>query len=213
MTTPIIGIGTARSGTKSLAYLFREQGLDVTHEGTTSVAWDRSTPTRYRRMKQHLEEHDGDVACWLTQAAADLLEETEGKVVALKRPREDTVESLCEHMAEVRIREDKAFGPMVFPTYPDVPLPEAWQNYWELYRETLGGLVSAYPERVLCVETYDLESEETQAEIAGHFGIEDWTHVKDAHLNEREGQGDGMIEYDEKGNPVKFYAEDTTVVN
>jgi hypothetical protein len=183
----ILGIGTARSGTMSLAKLLQAQGLDVGHEDTTSVPWDLSRkPARFGRLKNELEATDGDVACWLTQAAHRLLDEyDEARVIALWRPKEDTVDSLLAHMAGLRIRTDRPFGPMVFPTYTDRDIKAAWAAYWEDYQARVDDLLSVWPERVIRVQTYNLESEPTQHRIAAFLGITDWTYVPDCHHNKR----------------------------
>lgn len=187
MNTPtIIGIGTARGGTKSLARLLQAQDLDVTHEGTTSLPWqDGYREGRYEWTLRTLREQDGDVSFWLTQGARRLLEDLpETKCLVLKRPKADTVESLMATMAPTRLSESRSFHGMVFPTIEGPP-EEAWGEYWELYREIAGGLEGTYPDRVHSVGLYDLETEDEQAALAEFLGIDDWTYVHDLHYGQR----------------------------
>jgi len=183
----IIGIGTARGGTQSLAHVLQEQGLDIGHEESVSIPWERNMPTRYGRTVKHLRRTDGDVACWLTQAAADLMHDLPGaKVLATLRPKEDTVDSLVECFGAQRIRVPKPFGPMCFPTYTDCSVQEGWSRYWQDYRQEVAKLTAAYPERTLCVTLEDLGTEDEQERIAGFLGIEGWNHVTDCHKGKRE---------------------------
>jgi hypothetical protein len=186
----VLGIGTARSGTMSLARLLQAQGLDVGHEDTTSVPWDLSRkPARFGRLKRELESRDGEVACWLTQAAHRLLDEyDEARVIALHRPKDDTVESLLAQMAGLRIRSDRPFGPMVFPTYTDRDLKEGWEAYWEDYMAYVEDLSVTWPDRVFQVPTYQIENKHTQNRIADFLSIPDWQHVDECHHNRRVSQ-------------------------
>jgi len=181
----ILGIGTARSGTMSLAKLLQAQGLDIGHERSTSVDWQLEKQTRFGRLQRELDQWDGEVACWLTQAAPRLMEQTGAKTIAMLRPKADTVDSLINHMAGIRIRSDRPFGPMIFPSYTDRDLKAAWEAYWDDYVRMVGRLVSAYPNRVLCVRTYELETETEQERIADFLGIDDWHYVNDCHHNKR----------------------------
>jgi len=187
MANTIVGIGTARSGTKSLAKLLQAQGLDVGHEDTTSVPWDVSRkPGRYGRIKRDLEGCDGDVACWLTQAAGRLLRDTDCRVLTMMRPKADTVDSLLAHFEGLRIREDRPFGPMVFPTYTECSLQQAWETYWHDYRDEVRGLQERYPARVLPVPIESIETREGQERIARFLGIQHWDYVRDCHHNKRD---------------------------
>jgi len=188
MSTPtIIGIGTARGGTQSLAHVLQEQGLGVGHEESVSIPWVRDRPVRYGRTVKYLRRTDGDVACWLTQAAADLMEDfPEAKILAMLRPKGETVDSLVECFGAQRIRAPKPFGPMCFPTYTNCSVEEGWTRYWQDYRQEVAKLTAAYPERTLCVSVGKLSIEEEQERIAQLLGIEDWTHVTDCHKGKRE---------------------------
>lgn len=185
----ILGIGTARSGTGSLAHFLSEQGLDVSHEDTTSIDWRRERrPQRYARLLRGLQRKDGDVACWLAPAIFDLMDDLEDpRCIALLRDKEDTVESLVESLGEERIRRGRKFMGFPFPNYPDCPLEEAWRKYWEDYRRIVGKLTAAYPERVLCVQTENLGSEDTQQEIGEFLELESLNTVKPCHKNKRDG--------------------------
>lgn len=185
--TTILGIGTARGGTTSLAHWLQAQGLDVGHEGTTSVDWRREKrPERYARMLRGLERKDGDVACWLVPAALDLMEDLEDpRCIALLRPKEDTVDSLVEWMGEERIRQGRKFVGYPFPNYPDCEIEEAWARYWQDYRRVVAKLTAAYPERTLCVPLYEIESEEVQQEMAEFLGLDSLNTVKHCHKNAR----------------------------
>jgi len=183
----IIGIGTVRGGTKSLAKLLQEQGLDVTHEGTDSLDWRREfRENRYLGVRRHLESHDGDVANWLVQGAADLLADIQGSVVvSVRREKDDTVESCLATMNERRLRESRSFAGIPFPTYEDMPIREAWEQYWAEYRQRVGSLKASSKSRVHEVKLEQLGTKEAQAGLANFLGVEDWTYVEDCHYNQR----------------------------
>jgi hypothetical protein len=127
------------------------------------------------------------VACWLTQAARDLIQDLDDvRVVALRRNKEETVESLVECFGAQRIRAEKPFGPMCFPTYDDYPMEEGWAQYWEDYMEVVSDLEDEHPGRVLTVDLSVLEAEETQERIARHVGVDEWHHVEPCHKGKRE---------------------------
>jgi len=183
----IIGIGTARGGTQSLAHWLAGQGLDIGHEETWSLDWRREVrEERYGWNKRRLQDWDGDVACWLTQAAGDLLSDLpEAKCVAMLRPQEDVVESLMETMPPHRIREGRMFSGLPFPNYKEGATEEAWAKYWEEYREVARSLKEGYPDRVMEVPLYELEEEGTQRELAGFLEIEDPQILDQCHKGKR----------------------------
>jgi len=169
----VIGIGTPRSGTRALAQLLQGLGLDVTHEGSSAVGWNREArEERYGQTRTYLQEHDGDVAYWLTSAATDLLSDfPEAKVVSLKREKGPLLESLRENMEVDRLRERRSLLGFGFPTYPDLPEGEAWEAYWQAHRQRVGTIKSAYGGRVLEIETEALGKEDTKEEIATFLEI------------------------------------------
>jgi hypothetical protein len=184
----IIGIGTARGGTQSLAHWLSEQGLDIGHEETWSLDWRREVrDERYGWNKRRLQDWDGDVACWLTQAAGDLLSDLpEAKCVAMLRPQEDVVESLVETMPPHRIRDGRMFSGLPFPNYKEGSTGEAWAKYWEDYCVKTRRLKEFYPSRVLKVPLYELEEEDTQREIADFLEIEDPQILDQCHKGKRQ---------------------------
>jgi len=175
----VLGLATARGGSTSLAHLLQEQEVGVGHEDSPPLPC-RPEGAQFGRCLRHMRRHDGDVAFWLINGAVRLLERLpDARAVAALRPRDETVASLKATMEKRRLRETKTFGGMVFPAV------QSWGAYWEWWREHLGGLESGYPSQVLSVPLAEIETEEVQAKIAGHLGIEDWTHVSDCHRNAR----------------------------
>lgn len=182
----IIGLGTARGGTQSLAHWLGEQGLDVGHECTTSIDWKRERPERYRRALNYLRDHDGDVAHWLTQAAGDLMEDLDdAKIIAMVRDKDDTVESMMECFMPTRIRSDRPYGPMCFPTYTECSLEEAWVRYWERYQAIITKLTAKYPDRTLQVGLEWLQTYPMQQTMARFLVLKDWIYVEHCHKGKR----------------------------
>jgi hypothetical protein len=170
----IIGIGTPRSGTRALATLLQDEGLDVTHESSSSIDWNREhRERRYGETKQHLRDRDGDVAYWLTQAAHDLLDEMpRAVVIALKRPKTASVHAMMENLSADRLREARSLKGFAFPTFKQRSVQEGWKKYWELYREQLGSLKGANEDRVLEVQTTSLDEEETRERVCDFLNLQ-----------------------------------------
>lgn len=183
----VIGIGTARGGTQSLAHWLSEQGLDIGHEETWSLDWRREIrEERYTWTKRRLDDWDGDVACWLTQGAADLLEDMpQTKCVAMMRPKEEAVSSLTETLPAHRIRDGRMFSGLPFPNYKTGSTEEAWGKYWGDYMRIVRRLTEEYPGRVLPVLLHTLETEETQRKIAEFLEIEDPCILGSCHKGKR----------------------------
>mmetsp|Transcript_49562 Transcript_49562/g.94706 ORF Transcript_49562/g.94706 Transcript_49562/m.94706 type:complete len:555 (-) Transcript_49562:188-1852(-) len=106
--TVVIGIGSGRCGTMSLATLLNKQpGTQVSHEHNRceGLAWnnDGHVPSDRRRrfnarrrlamLRARQAKVVGDIALWYLPYVPMLLESRNVRVVALKRNREDTVAS------------------------------------------------------------------------------------------------------------------------
>jgi len=182
----ILGIGTGRSGTASLAHLLSAQdGVQGGHERAPRIPWTPSDADRTRAIRW-LKAQSGpitvDVAhSWISMVGY-VATEVPVRWVGLVRDREETVDSFCRHMPKKYIQTDGPHGAAQFPTY-DLPERKAWEAYvrqyhWQLIlmREVQIGQV--FPMTFL-------NTKPGQRRLLNAAGIEDSRHhyIDDCHLN------------------------------
>jgi hypothetical protein len=184
----VIGLGTGRCGTHSLAKLLDDQpDARVTHElGDRPVMPWRHDENLAQGAVLHFEgqQHDGlfgDVAFYWLNYAEDLLRAfPNAKFVVLKRDREETVESYCRwspgrnHWADhMGLQWIECPWDWCFPSYPtSMEKEEAITRYWdEYYRET-DRLAGLYPGNFCQLATRDLNSESQVTQLLKWLGVE-----------------------------------------
>ena len=124
----ILGIGSGRCGTLSLAHMLnRQPGVQVSHEERPRLPWkrlpgERVIRERFARMRRHGNRRIlGDVALFYLPYVEDaIVIEPSIRIVCLKRPREEVVQSFCSWLDRVH------------------PLPT---NHWAV-RPAPGGITS-----------------------------------------------------------------------
>lgn len=161
MATTVIGIGTGRSGTSSLAALLDSQpGAAVTHETPRVLPWKVDAALLGRRLDE-LDERPGwlrgDVAFSYLPYVPLLLDRLRDlRVVCVLRDRAATVQSYEVWVGPRNhwIAHDGtqwALDPDwddAYPTYDVEDRTEAIGHYWDEYERTVRGLVAAHPDRV-----------------------------------------------------------------
>jgi len=185
----VIGMGSGRCGTKSLAKLLDlQENAQVTHEYGEPLHWDLNQlhwqlwEDRLEKWRKDPSRIDGDVASWYLPYIEEMLREEiawpiEPKVIVLKRDKDETVESFDEWTGDGN-RWQEAGGNWpeydhAFPTYPDgLDKREAIGQYWEDYYESCSWLEDNFPEIVKVFDIDVLNSEEGQQEIFDFMGID-----------------------------------------
>jgi len=176
-TRYILGLGTGRCGTASLAALLDAQdGATVTHEEAPPIPWEPSGEEVGRAVRW-LKAQDGRLVGDVAHSWIGLLPHIAGRSVrciGLWRPVEDTVQSFLRHMPADYIQTDGPKGAKQFPTY-DLPAEEGWTRYVETYQLrlkalALNGVVSLYPIDAL-------NSEVGQKAILGSARVPEGEHV------------------------------------
>ena len=184
----MIGLGTGRCGTHSLAALVSLQpGAIGTHERRgAAVAWVGGE----REVDAVLDELAADLAAgatlvgeiglyYLPYVARIRARFPAARFVVLKRDRARTVESFMEktadksnHWAPTRRFARHARWDHCFPTY-DAALPkrEAIGRYWDEYYAATDALERAEPQAFLTVRTEELGAIATQRRILGFLGV------------------------------------------
>ncbi len=189
----ILGIGSGRCGTLSLAeVLNRQPGTFVTHEEPPRLPWRREPGdrvirerfARFRRTRQG--DRLGDVASFYLPYVEDAIAlEPSIRVVCLRRPREEVIRSFCRWLDRVHPlptnhwAENPAPGwyhepiwTRIFPQYQTQNREEGIGRYWDEYYEKVDDLVARYPGHVRVFETDSaLNTEDGLREMLVFAGI------------------------------------------
>jgi len=174
----VIGLGTGRCGTTSLAHLLgRQPGATIRHEDAPPLPWP-DAEGGYGRALRWLKAKPGPVAgdvahAWLS-ALPRLAHDLPVSCVALWRPVEPTVESFLRHLPDTYIQSDGPPGARQFPTY-DRPPRDGWRRYVEAYHRRLRHLKAAGHVTVLPMVA--LNSRAGQRRILRAAGFPDGRHV------------------------------------
>src|SRR5437667_11423287 len=104
----ILGIGSGRCGTRSLANLLnRQPGTRVTHEEPPRLPWRiphaRAMAQRLAQIERSRQEQVvGDVALYYLPYVEQAIEHSpDVRILCLKRPREEVIESFCRWIDKV----------------------------------------------------------------------------------------------------------------
>lgn len=197
----VLGIGTGRCGTDSLAALLDNQtGGAVTHERfKAQVPWG---PAGYDWLRDLIADVPqeaalyGDVSLyWLPQVERLLLDPTFAstaeslRVVALQRNREDTVRSYMQKTQgptgrnHWMVHDGTTYVPCdlgwdkCYPKFRAADKREALSMYWAAYYGEVDRLAKQYPEQVRCFALNALNTTEGQRDILGFVGIPEQEQV------------------------------------
>jgi len=187
-TRVMIGLGTGRCGTNSLAALIALQpGAVGTHERRGHrVAWvggedevDRVLDALAAELAQGATLVGEVGLYYLPYVARIRARFPEARFVVLQRDRARTVESFMEktadksnHWAPTARFARHARWDECFPTYEaGLPKREAIGRYWDEYYATTDALERAEPAVFLTVRTEALGLVDTQRRILGFLGI------------------------------------------
>jgi len=190
----VIGLGTGRCGTKTLAALLNMQaGAHVTHElFAHNLTWEIAAGF-VLAMEREFRDNDfrlfGDVALnWLPYAM--LFVNRELRPIVLQRDRAATVESLLRRAGDRDwwrrgVTEDADWF-QAMPTYNNTMTKrEAVERYYDEYYAECRELQDVFGDRLLWVRTEDLSSEQEQRRILAHVGYEPGEMRIDTGLNIR----------------------------
>ena len=189
----VLGIGSGRCGTQSLARLLDQQpAASVTHEITPVLSWkdpqakgriaERLTALRFNGRNHEIS---GDIAhYYLNYVNAALELDPKLRVICLKRPREEVIESYYRWVTE-------RFGPGVnhwkrpgskwkssaiwskcFPKYATDDMREAIGLYWDEYYQSVDALLINHPDRLRMFDMRtSLNTEQGQRELLSFLGV------------------------------------------
>lgn len=191
----MIGFGTGRCGTKSLAAILDAcHGARVLHERWVPN-WYKPKSVYSRKIikflsrRAHLGRLGGIVSFALLPRAEKYREQiSDLKMVCLHRPKEETVDSWmrwCEGVSRtkphpftgLRSREvNSSFGK--FPTIDAFDVRQSWEFYWEFYEKWAYSI-----EGVHHMSMYDLNNQQKVMELFAYLEIpeEYRVFVKNTH--------------------------------
>lgn len=194
----VIGMGTGRCGTHTLAQLLNSQpNCTATHEAAPLLPWahqnrDFVISERFRRMRnKSANDVLGDVASfYLPYVAAAIAAEPEIRVICLKRDRREVVESFCKWIDKVhplptnhwskKLEKGWYREPLwstIFPRYDISGREEAVGQYWDEYYREVERLIEQYPAQIAVFETERVLNEEsTQREMLSFAGFDEEQH-------------------------------------
>lgn len=179
----IIGLGTGRCGTASLAHLLNAQpGLSVGHEAAPLIPWQSPAQTDALGWLTAHEKGFGDVAHSWIGLVPQLARDACVRCVALWRPVEATVDSFCRAMPTEYIQTDGPHGAPQFPTY-DLPEQVAWRRYVEVYHMQLRGLAMDGYVTLLRMDRLNTEAGQRRILSAAGVSTEDQVLLTDCHRN------------------------------
>ena len=190
----VIGIGTGRCGTKTLAALLNmQEGAMVSHEMFGSNLTWKPDPIFIEAVEWKFAEGSnrlfGDVALnWLPYVM--MFSSKELRPIVLQRDRRSTVKSLLNRAGDRDwwrrgVTEDADWF-KAMPTYNDTMTKrEAVERYYDEYYAECMELQDIFGDRLLWVRTEDLSSEAEQRRILAHVGYEPDEMRIDTRLNIR----------------------------
>ena len=192
--TLVIGIGSGRCGTHSLARLLNEQhDASVTHEMRPLLPWavldgGDAIKARVRRIRGRQAALVGDVASFYLPYLEQLMAlEPDVRIVCLKRPCDEVVESFCQWLDRTNILPINHWAAKpnvgwyhdpvwstIFPKYESTDREEGIRRYYHEYYETAGRFATRYPRNVRVFEMHEaLNAAEQQRELLAFVGIPD----------------------------------------
>jgi len=192
----VIGLGTGRCGTLSLAKLLNlQEKSNVTHEAKPLIPWDKRQVEGY---KYHIEKFKtdnkslvGDVAFYWLPYIDDLCNEFPNiKIIGLWRDRTEVVKSFMKKteglnhwMYHRGIEWTQNIFDFCFPKYEASTKGEALGLYWDEYQKTLKQEVKKRPDNVLMLHMDELNTEEGQDKIFDFLGLKEHEHLLPCKFN------------------------------
>jgi sulfotransferase family protein len=205
----ILGLGTGRCGTRSLANLLnRQPRTRITHEEPPRLPWnvkDRDAICRrLDRMQQTRQgEVIGDVASYFLPYAERAIEYSPSiRLVCLKRPRDEVVQSFMSWLDSVHPLPTNHWARVpatgvyhhpvwsrIFPQYDIQDREEGIGRYWDEYSERAESLEKQFPDnfRIFDWRTA-LTTQAGQHAMFDFCGYRAGEHVIDLRIHENKGQ-------------------------
>lgn len=197
----ILGIGTGRCGTMSLAKLLNHQNYTTVKHEWELMPWNIN-PKAFTKKSKMIEnvnnKYVGEVAYYLLPYLKRFFQKYKDnlKIIALQRSREKTVQSYLDKTGRKSSRDrhhwynhggkrwDK--DPKWDPTYPNIGIKnkrEAIEEYYDQYYNIVEQWENKYPHLIKLFPTDNLNSSKGQSEILEFIGLEKYIHLHPCRYN------------------------------
>lgn len=186
----IIGVGTGRCGTTSLAKIISLQPKHlITHESEPHLPWNFDESMIQQKIS-YLQKYDaevvGDAGFYYLPYLEYLIERYNNiKVIGLKREKQKVIKSYLKktkgrnHWMEhdgSKWRLDEWYDK--YPKYQAKTKKEALSRYWEEYYDILETIKRKYPSNILVMDmNYALNDLEGINKILSFIGVEETKRV------------------------------------
>lgn len=166
----VLGAGTGRCGTQSLAILLNGcKNAFVTHEKKPMLPW--GTNSYFERRLRKMQNSDFSIVGDVASTYLPYMEKYDGfKKIVLKRDKQETVDSFMRHSGPRNNWQKRGLSHpqwfKIFPVYSDeLSKEEAIAKYWEEYYERAEEVAEVFPLEAL-------NSEEGQDKIFDYLEIQ-----------------------------------------
>ncbi len=183
MTRLILGLGTGRCGTETLARILSTQSdVEASHEYFGPVPWDGDGQQWMVALRERQDHSPRSVLAevafyWLPYTHEILNSDPQAMAIVLKRPREEVIASYLKKVGLKRNHwsfEGRSQEDVWNDSYPDYPgsKEEAIGRYWDDYYERVDGLIDVFPQRVILMKTEDLNDPTVVTKVMEFVGFE-----------------------------------------
>lgn len=200
--TLLLGLGTGRSGSTTLAKLWAVQkDCYCSHEHPPRLSWKGSASrlvfhqNRFNFLQRNFK-YIGDVSHWWLPYIDALMKSNEDvRVVVLKRDRKATVDSFLKIKGGIEkgainhwMDHDGSFWAKniwdeCYPSYKTSNIKEAIESYWDDYYKTVDNLIHRYPSSIRLFSTEELSKSDTQVDLLTFCGFKSPKLKTDLYLN------------------------------
>lgn len=176
----IVGTGTGRCGTTSLANLLKTQGICTFQEAGSPIGWHEKNPVKALEIRRETlnklcpnSPYICDVAHYLLNHVPTLVEHFNAKVIILERDRSAMINSWINWTKKFipgTNRWMEAGKPdewdFCFPTFHQAEnMMQALGMYWDVCHELTQNYIKRYPNRVRVWPTKALNNNKSIMEI------------------------------------------------
>ena len=182
----VIGYGTGRCGTQSLAsFLNQQPDLIVTHE-KVNLGWFPIFDDDYATIGNFINsEVTGDISYEWLNYAGYVLSKYNVKAINIIRDDEEVIESFYTYKSYLydyaSFMENEWFG---HPYHSDKPTKDAIAQMVKYYRYWEKQLKNSYKDRIYIIETCDLNDKTKLNDLLDWIGVTD-KNLTACHTNKR----------------------------
>jgi hypothetical protein len=199
----VLGMGSGRCGTLSLAQLLNNQpNSDVTHERRPLLPWSSTSQAtlvaeRVASLRRNASNLVGDVASFYLPYAEEFIRQVPDiRIVVLKRDCDEVVKSFCDWSDQAHsVRADHwseqpangfSHDPVwstIFPKYQTDSREAGIRRYWHEYYQRVEELQQQFPDNIRAFDVdHALNSEVGQRELLTFAGVDESKQVLNVGL-------------------------------